>query len=228
MLTVAMKQTEVIRPANPERIHHSLLASLEKRCLIWFAMRMPAQINSDHLTVLGFLGMLFCGLSYWWSATNRWGLIAASLFLAVNWFGDSLDGTLARVRNRQRPLYGFYVDHIVDTFGALFLLVGMSLSGLMNPWIAAGVLIAYYVLSIEIYLAAVATGKFRLSFWKFGPTELRLALLLGNITALIVPHARRLFDAGGVVAIALLAVITLASVVRNTRVLYQTESVRER
>jgi archaetidylinositol phosphate synthase len=109
------------------------------------------------------------------------------LFLALNWLGDSLDGTLARVRNRQRPRYGFYVDHIVDAFGTLFLLSGLALSGYMSKSIAAALLTAYLMLSIEVYLATYTIGTFHLSFWKFSPTELRILLAIGNIALLYCP-----------------------------------------
>src|SRR5207248_10171672 len=100
-------------------------------------------IMPDHLTILGFLGMAAAGFSYYLSRSHPWAIAAAVGALGANWFGDSLDGTLARVRNRQRPRYGFYVDHIVDTFGALFLVAGLGLSGRMNLGVAAAVLIAY-------------------------------------------------------------------------------------
>jgi len=104
------------------RQQHSLLPSMEKKLLIWIAERLPAWINSDHLTLLGFLAMLGVGLSYWASAWDRRALILAIFGLILNWLGDSLDGTLARVRDQQRPRYGFYVDHVVDIVGILFLI----------------------------------------------------------------------------------------------------------
>ena len=110
------------------RQQESLLAPLEKKTLIWLAGRMPSWVNSDHLTLLGFLGMILSGVCYFLASWNPLTLIGAIACLAVNWFGDSLDGTLARVRGRQRPRYGFYVDHIVDSFGAIFLIGGLGLS----------------------------------------------------------------------------------------------------
>ena len=108
---------------DAERQQTSLLAPLERTTLLWLARRMPARVNSDHLSCLGFVGMFMAGLCYAASKQNPQMLYLVNLFLALNWFGDSLDGTLARYRDRQRPRYGFYVDHIIDTFGALFLLV---------------------------------------------------------------------------------------------------------
>ncbi|MFI5175021.1 MAG: CDP-alcohol phosphatidyltransferase family protein [Terriglobia bacterium] len=215
--------------SDATRAQLSFVAALEKRCLIWLANCMPRWINSDHLTLLGSLGMLFTGVSYWLARWNRYALLLAIFCLAVNWFGDSLDGTLARVRNRQRPRYGFYVDHVVDTFGAFFLLAGLGLSGYMHWKVAMGLLIAFYAISIEVYLAAYTVGVFHLSHWKLGPTELRILLAVGNVVLIYHPMAtvlgRRypLFDVGGVVGIVGITVMMIAGVVRNTRTLYRAE-----
>ena len=114
---------------NTRRIQESFLAGVEKKALIWLAERTPRFINSDHLTALGFAGQLAAGLFYALSRYNRYYLLAVIACLAVNWFGDSLDGTLARVRQQQRPRYGFYLDHMVDTFGAVAMMGGLALSG---------------------------------------------------------------------------------------------------
>ena len=172
-----------------KRRQESFLAPLEKRCLIWLAEHAPRWVNSDHLTLLGLAALAGAGFSYWWARTNPAGLYAVIVCLALNWLGDSLDGTLARVRNRQRPRYGFYVDHVVDAFGALFLFGGLALSGFMSERIALGLLIAYFMLSIEVYLATYALGTFHLSFWKFSPTELRILLAIGNLALLRNPNA---------------------------------------
>jgi phosphatidylglycerophosphate synthase len=216
---------------NPERIQVSILSNLEKRSLIWLAQKMPRRVNSDHLTILGFLGMLMAGVSYWLAGWSDSALFFAIFWLAVNWFGDSLDGTLARVRNQQRPRYGFYVDHIIDAFGILFLVAGLALSGYMSLWIAAGFLIAYYLLSIEIALATVTLGKFRISFGFFGPTELRILLSAGNVALFFHPmvhffgHQFKLFDLGGVIGIAVLLIIVLHSAIKNTFILYREERI---
>jgi len=211
------------------RVHRSLLYSLEKRCLVWLAERMPKWVSSDQLTVLGLFAMLMTGLSYWLGRWNRFAPLAAIFWLAVNWFGDSLDGTLARVRNRPRPRYGFYVDHVVDAFGTLFLLAGFALSGHMHTMVAMGVLIAYFMLNIEVYLATYTLGQFRLSFWKFSPTELRILIAVGSVALLFRPNVHlaggtyRLYDVGGVVAIVGIALTLLVSVARNTCALYRAE-----
>jgi phosphatidylglycerophosphate synthase len=193
------------------------------------AARLPLQVTSDHLTLLALLAMAMTGLSYWMSRDNPIALLFVNGWLVVNWFGDSLDGTLARVRGHERPRYGFYVDHIVDVFGALLLIGGLGLSGYMSPIVAMGVLIAYFLLSIDVYLATYCLGQFRLSYWKFGPTELRILLCVGNVVLLFHPHAvifgrqYLLFDVGGVVAAILLVTTTVVSAVKNTATLYKAE-----
>ena len=212
------------------RAQVSFLAPVEKRLLVWMARRTPDWIGSDHLTALGLLAMLGAGLSYWYARWNSAGLWLVILFLFVNWLGDSLDGTLARVRNRQRPRYGFYVDHVVDAFGTLFLMVGLGLSGHMAHGVAIGLLVAYFMLSIEVYLATYAIGVFHLSFWKFSPTELRILLMAGNIALLcgrhsarLFGHSYRLFDVGGAIGIAGMALMLVSAVVRHTAHLYRAE-----
>jgi archaetidylinositol phosphate synthase len=216
-----------------DRSQLSFLAPLEKRCLIWLAQRAPQWINSDHLTVMGLGALLAAGLCYWYSRWNTAALLLVIVCLAANWAGDSLDGTLARVRNKQRPRYGFYVDHIVDCLGALFLLGGLALSTFMSHGIALGLLIVYLLLSCEVYLATYTLGKFQISFWKFSPTELRILLAAGNIALFINPRAGMIlwggrysmFDIGGAVAIVGMAVVLAASVIQHTRALYKAEPV---
>lgn len=212
------------------RSHTSLLAAVEKRALIWMASRMPAWVNSDHLTGLGFVSLAAAGGAYWYSKDHPLALLAVIVFLVLNWFGDSLDGTLARVRYRLRPRYGFYIDHILDAIGTFFLLTGLALSGLMTPVVAYAFLIAYLLLSIEIYLATYTIGTFHLSYWHFGPTELRILLSIGNLFALNRPDAQLgpykflIFDAGFVIGTAALALILIQATVRHTRDLYREET----
>ena len=146
------------------RIQQSLTAAPERRILLWLAARMPEFINSDHLTFLGISSMLFAGICYAASGTHPAALLLATMFLALNWFGDSLDGTLARFRNCQRPRYGFYVDHMVDSLGAIFLMGGLAISHYIDWRVAAGMLVVFLLLSIETYLATYTLGTFRLSF----------------------------------------------------------------
>ena len=211
------------------RVHTSLLAAVEKRCLIWMAGRLPARVNSDHLTVLAGLAMLGVGICYALAPFQPLLLIGVVLLLAVNWFGDSLDGTVARVRHHERPRYGFYVDHVLDALGISFLLGGLVLGGYMSPGIGAGFLLAYYLLTIEIALATHAVGVFKISYWKFGPTELRILVALGTLQLLrsgfvsLFGHRVLLFDIGGAIAIVGLLATFVASAIHNTRTLYRLE-----
>lgn len=211
------------------RAQVSLLAPVEKKVLLWLARHTPGWINPDHLTALGLLALLGAGLSYWYASRSRAGLALASGCLALNWLGDSLDGTLARYRNRQRPRYGFYVDHVVDALGTFFLLAGLGLSGYMSERVATGLLIAYFLLTIEVYLATYTIGTFHLSFWKFSPTELRILLIIGNVALVFRPVVNllggryRLFDVGGLAGIAGLSAMLVVAVVRHTVALYRAE-----
>lgn len=212
-----------------ERVNQGILAAIEKKTLIWLAQRMPERVNSDHLTTLGFLSLAAVGLSYWYARYSKIGLALAILFFVLNWFGDSLDGTLARVRNRQRPRYGFYLDHVLDSFGSVFVFAGLAVSGYMSERIAVGLLVAYLLLSIEVYLTTHTIGKFHLSFAAFGPTELRLLLIAGNLALLykpLVPLAGKeylLFDVGGAVGIVGLGVAVVWSAVEHGMFLYRSE-----
>jgi len=190
---------------------------------------MPAWVNSDHLTLLGFLGMILAGACYSLAQWNRLTLVAAVVCLGINWFGDSLDGTLARVRGRQRPRYGFYVDHIIDSFGAIFLIGGLGLSGYMSGTAAMALIIAYFLLSIELYLATYCVGIFRLSFSIWGPTELRIVLGLGTFVLFWKPVVKVagaeyfLCDVAAVVAIAGMLLMAIVNTIRNTVRLYREE-----
>jgi archaetidylinositol phosphate synthase len=214
------------------RLQKSFTAAAERKALAWLAARMPARVNSDHLTLLGFVAMFLAGASYALARTHRAGLIFATLFLALNWFGDSLDGTLARLRNRQRPRYGFYVDHMIDTFGGFFLMAGLAVSGFVDWRIALGMFVAFLMLSVQVYLAAYTLGTFQLSFAKFGPTEIRILLALGNAALWFHPDARivglpyRIFDAAGILAIVGMSLMLAVSTVVNTVKLYRAETLR--
>jgi archaetidylinositol phosphate synthase len=217
---------------NAIRWQESFTARAERKALAWLAVRLPSRVNSDHLTLLGFAAMLLAGASYALARTNRLGLILATIFLALNWFGDSLDGTLARLRNQQRPRYGFYVDHMIDTLGGFFLMGGLAISGIVDWRIALGMFIAFLMLSVEVYLAAYTLGTFRLSFAKFGPTEIRILLALGNVALWFHPGTPifglpcRVFDVGGIAAIAGMAIMLIVSTACNTLKLYRAERLR--
>jgi phosphatidylglycerophosphate synthase len=213
------------------RVQESWVAAAEKRTLLWLAARTPRRIGPDHLTVLGLWAQIGAGLGYALAAWNRYALLGVIGCLALNWLGDSLDGTLARVRERQRPRYGFYVDHMVDSFGALALMGGLALSGSMHPGIAIGLLVAFLMLSIQSYLATHALGEFRISFWRFGPTEVRILLAVGNLALFWKPVVHcfggryRLFDVGGAIGLAGMGLMVVVFTVQNTIRLYRQERI---
>jgi len=190
---------------------------------------MPRWVNSDHLTILGFVAQVATGVCYALSVWDHRMLIAATVCLAVNWFGDSLDGTLARVRQKQRPRYGFYVDHMLDSLGAVAMMAGLALSGYMHPLIAIGLLTAFLLLSIQSYLATYTLGEFHLSFWRFGPTELRILLAIGNLASFrwrsVVHGHHGLFDFGGAVGLVLMVAMLIVVTLKNTARLYREERI---
>ena len=212
------------------RIHRALTARAEKRVLIWLAERMPQWVNSDHLTVLGFAALVGCGFCYWYARYDRtWFLVAIAL-LAVNWFGDSLDGTLARVRNQQRPRYGFYVDHLCDAVGTLALVVGFAASGSMGWHVAAAVLVAYYLMSIEVYLATHTLGEFKISYFGVGPTELRMVIAIGTFALYsgyrhigLLGRPILIYDFAGVIATIGIVLVLLVTTVKHIATLYREE-----
>jgi archaetidylinositol phosphate synthase len=212
----------------------SVLAPFERAALRWLARHMPAWVNSDHLSLLGLVAMFLAGVFYAASGHNPLLLHLVNLCIFLNWFGDSLDGTLARYRDRQRPRYGFYVDHIIDTFGTMFLILGLALSGYMTERVAAALLIVFLMLAINSYLAAYALGIFKISQWKMGPTEIRLLIIVGNLFLIHSAHTRifghrfLLFDVGGVISIVVMAAILVCSSIRNTHALYELERLPER
>jgi archaetidylinositol phosphate synthase len=225
-----IRETRAGRPfPNMQRVQDSWVASMEKRVLLWLAARTPDRIGPDHLTVLGLIAQVGAGACYALASRNRFALVGVIGCLALNWLGDSLDGTLARVRQHLRPHYGFYVDHMVDSFGSLVLMGGLALSGYMHPWIAIGLLIAFLMLSIQSYLATHTLGEFRISFWRFGPTELRILLALGNVALFWRPMVHlfggryRLFDVGGAIGLAGMGLVLVVFTVQNTIRLYREE-----
>lgn len=216
---------------DARREQTSVLAPLERAALQGLVRRMPARINSDHLSLLGLVAMFLAGVFYAGSGRNPLLLHLVNVCIFLNWFGDSLDGTLARARNKQRPRYGFYVDHIIDAFGILAVVCGLALSGLMTWTIALAVLVVYFLISIDVYLATYTIGTFRISFYKISPTELRVLLAIGNLWAMshrsMTAFGDRylFFDVGAVIAILLMSMILIASVIRNTVTLYRAERV---
>lgn len=214
------------------RTNGSPLAAFERRALIHMARRLPGWVSPDHLSGLGLAAMAGAGLSFW--AAQYWmiGLAGVVLSLALNWFGDSLDGTLARVRKQERPRFGFYVDHVIDLAGATMLFCGLGASGFMSPLVALGVLSAYLLVSAEVYLATHVRGVFKMTFLGVGPTELRILLAVGVVALAWRPMVSpfgfgpfRLFDVGGVVAIGGMGIAFVVSSIHNTRALFVAERI---
>jgi phosphatidylglycerophosphate synthase len=193
------------------------------------AERLPAWINADHLTSLGLLAFLAGGIFYWLCRRDHAWLHAVNACLVLNWLGDSLDGTVARVRQKLRPRYGFYVDHMVDALAALFLLVGLACSTLVTPAIAIALLVAYFFLTINMGYATHALGVFKISFGAVGGTEMRILLALVNLVVLRWPQVELggrtvlLFDVFASAATVAVAFTALRSTAQVARRLYDLE-----
>jgi phosphatidylglycerophosphate synthase len=184
---------------KPEvRIQTSILNSLEKKALVWMALRIPRKINSDHLTVIGLIGALLSSAGYILSNLESNFLWLASLGLLVNWFGDSLDGTLARVRKAQRPTYGFFIDHSIDGLTVFAICVGAGLSPYINFAVAMLILAGYLLLSVLTYINTYLKGEFKITYNKLGPTEFRLLVILINTLFIYYPTGTRNFVLDGV------------------------------
>jgi archaetidylinositol phosphate synthase len=213
------------------REHTSLTATAEKKLLVWMAERLPPWINADHLTALGLVAFALGGLGYWMCRRDPLFLHAVNACLVLNWLGDSLDGTVARVRHKLRPRYGFYVDHMVDALAALFLLLGLAYSTLITPAVAIALLVAYFFMTINMGYATHALGVFKISFGAVGGTEMRILLALVNLAVLRWPRitlAGRellLFDVVGVVATVAVAFTALRSTAQVAKRLYDLERI---
>lgn len=215
--------------SSAERVNNALTARTEKRMLEWMARRAPGWVTSDQLTALGFGAQIAAGVFYALARFNHLALLMVIACLALNWLGDSLDGTLARVRRRQRPRYGFYVDHMVDIFGAVGLMCGLGCSRFLHWPVTIAMLIAFLVLSSESYLATYTLARFQLSQSVFGPTEIRLLLAAGNLALLRNPycavfgHRFLLFDLGGIIATAIMFAMIVAVTLRHIAQLHREE-----
>jgi archaetidylinositol phosphate synthase len=217
---------------NAIRVNRSLTAGIEKAVLQWMAERAPRWLTSDHLTLLGFSAQIGAGVFYALSRWNRYALLLVILCVALNWLGDSMDGTLARHRQQTRPRYGFYVDHMIDIFGSVVLMCGMGISGWLHWPVAVAMLIGFLLLASESYLASYTLGQFELSQGIFGPTEIRILLIAGNLALLRSPYASvfghrvLLFDLGGTIAAACMSATVIVLGIRHTAQLYREEPLR--
>ena len=208
------------------RVHRAVTADAEKRLLVWIAGRLPQAINSDHLTFAGALALAGVGACFWLGGA---ALALVIPLLVVNWLGDSLDGTLARVRHKERPRYGYYVDHVLDAAGFAAIFGGLMLGGHMSAGIGLAFLAAYYLVVVEIALATHARGIFRLSAFGVGPTEMRILLAAGTIQLMqsslvtLGSHRWLLFDVGGAVGIAGFLLTFARAAISNGVALYREE-----
>lgn len=222
------QKTDMMDVKQSQRIQTSFLNGVEKKALVWLAERLPQWVTSDMLTLAGVLGAFLTGLGF---ALTHYGigwLWLSSAGLVINWYGDSLDGTLARVRNRQRPLYGYYLDHTVDCINEAFMFVGAGLSPLVDFNLALAVFILYLCLTVNVSINAHLKSEFRLTYAKLGPTEFRLIIIVVNTLLILFPgllgfslvlggHAFSTLDLVAMVLIAILTVIYLVTIVADAR-----------
>ena len=214
------------------RIQTSVLNALEKKILIRMAKMQPRWMTSDILTFIGIVGSVIVAAGYALSNYDISWLWLASFGFVVNWYGDSLDGTLARVRNTQRPIYGFYLDHCVDGLTMAVMCIGAGLSEMLNLYIAMAVLVVYLLLSISVYINAHLKGEFKLTFAGMGPTEFRLIMIIVNTLFIYVAPLRDFttsfnclgtevvfgsFDYVGLVILLILSVIYLHNFVGDAK-----------
>lgn len=214
------------------RIQNSILNGAEKKALAWLAERQPKWVVSDMLTLVGIIGALMIGAGFVLCSKNiNWLWLSIAGFV-VNWYGDSLDGTLARVRNTQRPLYGYYLDHTVDCFNEAFMFLGLGLSYLMRLDIALMILIVYLFLTVNVSVNAHLKSEFKLTYGKLGPTEFRVIACLLIMCIIFFPCIREFhtsmhflgrevaltaLDIAGLVILAVLVLIYLVTVIQDAR-----------
>jgi archaetidylinositol phosphate synthase len=164
-----------------ERVHEMLLGPLERPALQWLSARLPMWMTPDVLTLIGIFGSMVTFAGYWAAKVDKNFLWLASLGFVINWFGDSLDGTIARYRKIERPKYGYFVDHTVDSFSMVLVFTGLGLSPYVRLDIACLALVGYLLMSVLTYVEAYVSGKFQLSYAKVGPTEMRLIAIMATV-----------------------------------------------
>ena len=217
-----------MEPKQAQRIQTSLINAAERKALVWLAERQPRWVTSDMLTIVGVVGAFLTGLGFYLTIYNINWLWLSSAGLIINWYGDSLDGTLARVRNHQRPIYGYYIDHTVDCINEAFMFVGAGLSPLVNLNLTLAAFILYLFLTINVSINAHLKSEFRLTYAKLGPTEFRLIIVIANTVLIASPSlaaatyslfgfSLTLLDIVAVIVIALLAAIYLVTFLSDAR-----------
>ena len=165
------------------RVNDILLGPLERPALKWLAEHSPVWITPDTLTLVGFIGTVVITISYLLTRLHPGFLWLASLGYIINWYGDSLDGTLARHRHIERPRFGFFIDHTMDAIGELMVVLALGISPFVRFELACLVLIGYQLMSNVVFIITCVSGEFRISYGKLGPTEVRVLLILANIVA---------------------------------------------
>ncbi len=214
------------------RIQTSLINAAEKKALVWLAGKQPAWINSDHLTFIGCIGAIIIGVGYILSDLNINWLWLASFGFLVNWYGDSLDGTLARVRKQQRPVYGFYLDHTMDALNECFIFICVGISSLLHFPLAVAALALYLLLSMNVCVNAHLKGEFKLTYMKLGPTEFRIIMVIINTLFILIKPLRDFtwdvtlfgnaialtpFDIAGAVIVLILAAVYFGTIISDAR-----------
>ena len=213
-----------------KRIQTSVLNGIEKKTLVWMAERMPRWVSSDMMTVIGVIGAFLCGLGFFLTNYSIYWLWLSCAGLVINWFGDSLDGTIARVRNQQRPLYGYYLDHNIDIVNEAFMFLGAGLSPLMNLSVSVMCYAVYLALTVYVSINAHLKAEFKLTYGKMGPTEFRAIISIANILIMYIPTLTSfsgsftyfgktieygILDAIGICILALLTIIYLISFIKD-------------
>jgi archaetidylinositol phosphate synthase len=206
--------------SSQDRVHNMLLGPLEKPALQWLARHTPARMTPDTMTLIGILGSIIILVGYSLSRFSPAYLWLATFGFVINWYGDSLDGTIARYRKIERPRFGFFVDHTVDAFSQVMIFLGLGFSPFVRLDIAALALVGYLLMSIVAYVHAFVTGTFRISYARIGPTEMRVIAVLintavfffGNPSFTFLRRSITVFDAAVIIiAIALMSAFAVTS-----------------
>ena len=213
-----------------KRIQTSFLNAAEHKALVWLAARQPKWVTSNTLTWIGIAGSVIIAAGYILSNLDISWLWLASFGFLVNWYGDSLDGNLARFRGTQRPIYGYYLDHTVDAINEILMFISIGISSLLNIWIAVTGLILYLLLTLNVSMNAHLKKEFKLTYAKMGPTELRLILIIINTLYIFIPALREhswdvtilgyefelgAFDYAGIVIVVMLAIVYVVSILKD-------------
>lgn len=223
---------EQINKEQSVRIQTSFLNAAEKKVLIWLAERQPKWTDSDMLTFVGHIGAVVIALGFILANFSVHFLWLSIVGFVINWYGDSLDGTLARVRKQQRPIYGFYIDHTMDAINEALMFMGAGLSPFMRFDLACVLLVVYLMLTLNVAMNAHLKGEFRLTYAKLGPTELRLICIIACLLLIGIKPLRdfavdipltawaftlNILDVIGLVILLALIVIYFVTIVQDAR-----------